>query len=80
MEKDGKEQISVELKEHLTKINSQLPSSQKLAFLAVCKDDWLPENGYLTPTLKIKRAKLESEYSSFAQDWYDAKQPVVWQE
>ena len=80
MEKDGKEQISVELEEHLAKINSQLPSSQKLAFLAVCKDTWLPENGYLTPTLKIKRAKLESEYSSFAQDWYDAKQPVVWQE
>ncbi len=74
-----KSPISNDLKAHLEQVNNQLPGFEKLAFLAVCKDTWLPENGFLTPTMKIKRARLESEYSPLAQDWYDSKQPVVWQ-
>jgi long-chain acyl-CoA synthetase len=45
----------------------------------VVLDEWLPENGFLTPTLKIKRAKLEETYGVFNDDWYAAKKPVIWQ-
>jgi len=79
--KNGEKQtIAQELTEHLKAVNSELPAREHLAFLAVTTDEWLPENGFLTPTLKIKRATLESTYGPLADQWYSAKEAVVWQD
>lgn len=80
LEKGAKSTIESELAEHLKAVNSQLPHHEHVAFLAVTTDSWMPENGFLTPTLKVKRATLESTYTPLADKWYSAKQPVVWQE
>lgn len=72
--------IAQELAAHLKAVNAELPAFEKLAFLAVTKDEWMPENGFLTPTMKIKRAKLESTYGTHADKWYKSKEPVVWHE
>ncbi len=75
-----KEAIEKELAQHLNTVNGLLPPFEQLAFLAVIKDEWMPENGFLTPTLKIKRAKLEEAYGSLFDGWYEEKKSVVWQE
>lgn len=77
--KGEKSAIETELSEHLKDINSALPPHEQLAFVAVIKDEWLPENGFLTPTLKIKRAKLEEIYGPQADGWYSERRPVVWE-
>ncbi len=78
--KNGEKQtIMQELTEHLKAVNSKLPAFEQLAFLAVTDDRWLPENGFLTPTMKIKRSKLEDAYSPYADKWYRSKAAVVWQ-
>jgi long-chain acyl-CoA synthetase len=71
--------IESELAEHLSSINAVLPHHERLAFLVLVKDEWLPENGFLTPTMKLKRARLEETYSPLADGWYDEKKPIVWQ-
>ena len=71
--------IDRELAEHLQAINAGLDHHEHLQFLCVVKDVWLPENGFLTPTLKIKRAKLEETYGPAVEGWYGQKKPVVWQ-
>ncbi|MCP4630418.1 MAG: AMP-binding protein [bacterium] len=71
--------VESELTEHLNRINSLLPHHEKLAFLAVVKDEWLPENGFLTPTMKLKRVKLEEVYGPLTDEWYAEKEPIVWQ-
>ena len=76
----GKEAIEKELAQHLNSVNGLLPPFEQLAFLAVIKDEWMPENGFLTPTLKIKRAKLEKAYGPIFDGWYEEKRSVVWQE
>jgi long-chain acyl-CoA synthetase len=76
----GKQTIAQELTEHLKEVNSKLPHHEHLAFLAVTTDEWVPENGFLTPTLKIKRAKLENTYGPLSDQWYSAKEAVVWQD
>ncbi len=76
----GKPTIEKELTGLFETINSQLPAHEKLGFIAVVKDEWLPENGFLTPTMKIKRSKIENEYSNFAEGWFNEKKPVVWQQ
>ncbi len=76
----GKEVIEKELAELLNRVNGLLQSSEQLAFVAVTSDEWLPENGFLTPTLKIKRAKLEKAYGSLFDGWHEEKRLVVWQD
>ena len=43
------------------------------------QDEWLPENGFLTPTMKLKRSRLEKTYGEMADAWYAEKKTVVWQ-
>lgn len=49
----------------------------KLAFLGRGKGCLLPENGFLTPTMKLKRRVLESTYGQMADAWYGESVPVV---
>ena len=63
----------------LTSVNQKLLPFEKLAFLAVVDDVWLPENGFLTPTMKLKRHVLEETYGRMAGAWYAENKPVVWQ-
>ncbi|MFZ5570654.1 MAG: AMP-binding protein [Thermodesulfobacteriota bacterium] len=79
LKKGQKDVIAKELSEHLKEVNSKLPAFEQLEFLAITDDRWMPENGFLTPTMKIKRSKLESTYSPYADKWYKSRSAVVWQ-
>ncbi|MCU0690079.1 MAG: AMP-binding protein [Polyangiaceae bacterium] len=79
VEVGGKDEVIRDLIDHLQHVNSQLPSYETLAFIKVIEDDWLPENGFLTPTMKIKRGVIEGRYSPMTDGWYDEKRPIVWQ-
>jgi len=48
------------------------------AFVVVVEEEWLPENGFLTPTQKIVRRKIEEAYDGNNKDWYDSKKKVIW--
>ena len=63
----------------LNEVNSALSPFEQLAFIAITKDVWNAENGFLTPTLKIKRKVLDATYGLLAEKWYKMKQPVVWE-
>lgn len=71
--------LETKLAELLANVNKALPPFEQLAFLAVTEDVWSAENGFLTPTLKIKRRVLDATYGAHAEKWYALKQPVVWQ-
>ncbi|GAB6908984.1 AMP-binding acetyl-CoA synthetase [Desulfosarcina cetonica] len=62
----------------LEEVNQTLPAYEQLAFLVIAGDVWNTENGFLTPTLKIKRAVLEKTYGPMAQEWFSMQTPVVW--
>jgi long-subunit acyl-CoA synthetase (AMP-forming) len=76
------ERSSVEssLQALLDRVNSALEDHEKLAFLVVASDRWTIENGLLTPTLKIRRAAIETTYAGHVRRWYAANRPVVWHE
>ena len=76
----GQEAIHQGLEEHLAQVNATLPPHEKLAFLTVAKNAWAPENGLLTPTMKIRRARIEQNYTTKGNDWYETKSAVIWEE
>jgi len=73
-----KDAIEKELTEHLAKINKTLDEHERLQFIAVVNEEWLPENGFVTPTNKIKRSKIEEEHDPFLEEWYASKKKVIW--
>jgi len=72
-------QIEAELDALLNEVNQEVEPFERLQFLAVVKDPWLIENGFLTPTMKMKRSKLEDAYGPSAGEWYGAGRQVVWE-
>jgi len=76
---DVRAEYAKELEAHVkTAINATVEGHEKLSCVVVISDDWLPENGYLTPTQKIKRGVIEDEYAKFFDEWTGKKDAVVW--
>lgn len=63
---------------HLKAVNAQLEPHEQLDCLAVVTGPWSPENGLVTPTLKVKRPRIEEQYSAHYEGWLAQRQPVVW--
>lgn len=74
---DDEAVVQKDLEALLQKINPMLDQHEQLQFVVVVKDEWLPENGFLTPTQKIKRNKIEETYSSHNEEWYGSKKKVI---
>jgi long-chain acyl-CoA synthetase len=61
-------------------LNVQLEHHEQLRFIVVCQEPWTPENGFLTPTLKVRRAKLEQHFAHRFNGWEKLQKKVVWLE
>jgi len=75
---EAKLALTQSLEEHLERVNAQLEAHEKLSYLAVVTTPWTPENGFVTPTLKVKRPKIEDVYAVHFNAWLLQKTPVVW--
>ena len=66
------------LTELLNQVNTKLASYEQLQFLAVAREPWSIENGCLTPTMKIKRSRIEAVMAPHLPQWYEQPQAVIW--
>ena len=73
-----KAQVEQELSELLVKVNAELADYEKLRMLVIANEAWSIENGYLTPTMKIKRSRIESSVESQVPSWYEKSGSVFW--
>ena len=77
---EGRIELESALRSLLAQINGELDKHEQLRGIVLVKDVWAVENGYLTPTLKIKRAVIESSYGKHFDDWLQRCDAVLWQE
>ena len=75
------ERVTVELTllDLMNTVNTQLDPHEQLSFVAVAQGPWTVGNGFITPTLKIKRNVLELRYQPCVDDWMKQNRPVVWE-
>ncbi len=72
-------EVQAELTKLLKDINNAVADYEQLKMFVVAKEPWSIENGLLTPTMKIKRAKIEKMLEPDVERWYSDKQKVLWQ-
>ena len=77
--KKKKEQIKKSLQDTLHKINDELAKYEKISHILVVKNAWTPNNGLLTPTLKVKRRDVEHYYADLIQRALTEHQSIIWE-
>lgn len=73
-------QVETELARLLDEVNQTLAVHERLQLLVVAPEPWSIDNGCLTPTLKLKRSRIEAALASQVDVWYAARGPVLWAE
>ena len=74
-----KENVTKKLTKVLEDVNIKLDNYKKVSKIILVKEDWLPENGMTTPTLKIKRAKIDEKFSNNYGEWEKNEKSVIWE-
>ena len=75
----NKDVVSEKLSKVLIDVNEKLDNYKKISKIILVKEDWVPENGMTTPTLKIKRAKIDEKFSPMYTDWEKSEKTVIWE-
>jgi long-chain acyl-CoA synthetase len=71
-------QVQAELGALLQAVNRRRPDYEQLRMIVVAREPWAIENGCLTPTMKIKRARIEASVAPLVEGWYAAQGTVLW--
>jgi long-chain acyl-CoA synthetase len=73
-----REHAAAELRGLLCSVNDGLAGHERLRMLVVMRERWSIENGCLTPTLKIKRGRIEAMLAQKLGGWYAEPAEVLW--
>lgn len=75
---DVRARVDAELGKLLHDVNEGAAVHERLCMLVVAREPWSIENGFLTPTMKIKRSRIEASVASQVDAWYASPVPVAW--
>ncbi len=78
---DGAQRAAMEaaLAEHLAAVNAPLDPHEQLDCLVVVTQPWTVDNGFITPTFKVKRNRIEEVYAPKYEAWVSTRRPVIWE-
>jgi len=70
--------LTEELEKLRRDVNTNLAGHEQLQLIVVAREPWSIENGFLTPTMKLKRARIESAIAPQVDGWYASGHAVHW--
>jgi long-chain acyl-CoA synthetase len=74
----GRIELEASLADHLRAVNANLDPRERLDCLVVITESWTVGNDFVTPTMKIKRNRIEDTYASYCAGWTSVRKLVVW--
>lgn len=77
--KKSREELSINLTDAIRGINPTLEKHEKIEKAVIMKEEWTVENGLMTPTLKIKRSRVEKIHLPMYKSWFDAEEKVIFE-
>jgi len=73
-----RERVEAAMGQLLHEVNEGLAAHERLQRLVISREPWSVDNGCLTPTMKIKRSRIEAGVAPQVADWYARPGPVLW--
>jgi long-subunit acyl-CoA synthetase (AMP-forming) len=73
-----RERVEQELGALLKQVNAKVADYERLQTIVIAREPWTIENGCLTPTMKIKRSRIEEAAAPQVEAWYAGGKTVVW--
>jgi long-subunit acyl-CoA synthetase (AMP-forming) len=70
--------VEAELARLREDVNRQVADYEHLRMMVVVGEPWSIENGMLTPTMKVRRARIEAAVAPQIEAWYAGSAPVRW--
>jgi long-subunit acyl-CoA synthetase (AMP-forming) len=77
-EAEVREQVEKELHALLESVNAKVADHEQLHMIVVAREPWSIENGFLTPTMKVRRARIEKAMEPHVERWYGTGRRVHW--
>ncbi len=75
----GREALEASLSVHLAAVNEQLDPHEQLECLVLVITPWSVDNGFITPTFKIKRNRVEEVYGANYERWVGGRKKIIWE-
>jgi long-chain acyl-CoA synthetase len=75
----AKPEIEKELVADMEAVNKTLEDHEKIAKFILVKETWTIDNGFMTPTMKVKRSEVEKRYAGILAKNDGTKDKVVWE-
>ena len=63
-----REEVEAQLLERVEAVNNEVEKHARIGAVIVSTEPWSIENGVLTPTMKIRREKIEDRFGERAQE------------
>ena len=76
---EGRRAMEESLVARMEEVNAELDPFERLSMIVVAEGPWTVANGFITPTLKVRRGALEDCYARMIEDWRAQNQVVVWE-
>jgi long-chain acyl-CoA synthetase len=77
--KAERSQLEKELAEHLEEVNTGLANHERVSTLVIAGDTWSEDNQLLTPTLKVRRERIDARYADRYLLWHEHAAAVIWE-
>jgi len=74
-----KDEISTSLEESRVRTNETLDGHEKVQKIIIVRETWSPENGFLTPTMKVKRPVVEKSYGTKIEAWTNESGNIIFE-
>ena len=74
----GRAELEASLTAHLKTVNDALDPHEQLDCLVLVTEPWTVDNGFITPTFKVKRNRVEEIYAASYERWVGSRQTVIW--
>lgn len=72
----SKTDLNKSVMDTIKELNPSLEKYERISKAVIMKEDWTVDNGLLTPTLKVKRNRVEAIHMAMYPEWFECKDIV----
>jgi len=73
-----KGEVEASIKQSIAEVNAECANFERISTGIIQAEPWSIENECLTPTLKVKRPKIDERYGRDYLVWHEAKEGIIW--